>query len=175
MNRSAWESIVFGVMSVGFAGLLAAQKPTLNVKLGLWDMSMTIDMSGMMAGVDMSKMTPEQQAAMASMMRGRGGTMPAIQTKTCMTQEKLDQGAVAPERPGTTCTTKIVKATSTSMDYSQTCTGQVPSTSEMHVEATSPTSVKLTGKTTTAMRGQPQTATVTIVGTWLADACGDVK
>jgi Protein of unknown function (DUF3617) len=175
MNRPAWKSIVSGVMSVGFVGLLAAQTPTLNVKLGLWEMTMTMDMSGMMAGMDMSKMTPEQQAAMASMMRGRGGAMPAIQMKTCMTPEKVSRGAVAPDRPGTTCTSKIVKATATAMDYSETCTGQMPSTSEMHVEATSPTSVKLTGKTTTTMRGQPQTATVTIVGTWLADACGDVK
>src|SRR5262245_13609468 len=123
-QRSRSKSIVSGLMCVALVAVLGAQTPALNVKLGLWDMTMTIDMSGMMAG-----MTPEQQAQAAAMMRGRSMAMPPMQMKTCMTADKLRDAHVAPERPGQTCTSKIIKATSTLMDYTETCTGTVPSTS----------------------------------------------
>jgi hypothetical protein len=153
--------------------VLVAQTPTPNVRLGLWEMSMTVDMGGAMSGIDMSKMTPEQQAMAGAMMRGRG--MAPMQMKTCMTAEKLAKAGVVPDRPGQTCTSKVLKSSATTLDYIQTCTGSMPSTSEMHVEAASPTSITVTGKTTTTMRGQAQTATLSMTGKWVGQACGDVK
>ena len=162
------------LLSIGLSGLLVAQTPELNAKLGLWEMTMTMEMSGMPPGVDTSKMTPEQIAQAQAMMRGRG-PMPPMTMKQCLTKEKLQNHNYTPDRPGTTCTSKVTKTTSTSVDMVQTCTGANPSTNEMHVEATSPTTMKMTAKQTSGRNGGGGPITVTMNGKWLQADCGDVK
>jgi hypothetical protein len=181
MSRASQSlaSVVMGVLAIGG---LAAQAPATNLKLGLWDLTITLDMPGM-PGMDMSGMSEAEKAQMAAIMRGRGmamaGGMPTMTMKTCMTADKVAKGQMAPPRPGQECTSKVTKSSATTLDYIETCTGAQNTTSEMHLEASSPTSMKMTGKTTTSARGrgrgQAETATVTITGTWVADACGDVK
>jgi len=165
-------------LSVAMAGgLLAQASPMLNVKLGLWEMTSTIDMSGAMGGVDTSKMTPDQQAMIAGMMRG---SMAPTVTKQCMTKEKVSEANFDKPRPGETCTHKVTKSSATVTDVTENCKGDSgdTSTAEMHIEATSSTTVKITGKSTGTMgsRGRgPSTVTFTINGKWLATDCGDVK
>ena len=185
MNRHASRSLASCLMTLGVTAVLAAQMPATNVKLGLWELTVAVEMPGM-RGIDMSGMSDAEKAQMAAMMRGRGmgmamaGGMPALSIKTCMTADKVANGRVAPPRPGQECTSKVTKSTATTLDYVETCTGVQNTTTEMHVEASSPTSMKMTGTTTTSPargrgRGEGQSSTVTITGTWVADACGDVK
>ena len=100
------------------AAALAQVTPALNIKFGLWELS--IDMggaAGMPPGVDLSKMTPEQQAAMAQAMRGRGMTPGGgMAVKSCMTKEKLDKGQMRQSRPGQECTDKVNKSTATTLE-----------------------------------------------------------
>lgn len=177
MSRHASKLLVSLALSLVVTVILAAQTTT-NVKLGLWEMTVDIGMGAGMRGVDMSGMSDAEKAQVAAMMRGRGMGMPGMgpmTLKTCMTADKLARGRVAPERPGQECTSKIIKSSATSMDYTEVCTGTPATTSEMHLEASSPTSIRMTGKTTTSGRGQPEVTTVTVTGKWVADACGDVK
>ena len=163
--------IVALVVCVAAAGaLVAAQATPLNVKLGLWEITMNMDMGAAPPGVDTSKMTPEQQQQMAAIMRSRG--MPAMTQKTCMTREKLAENRLTADREGTTCRSTVVKATATAIDLNQVCTGAAPSTSEIHVEAPTPTSMKTTMKPTS---GRGAGMTVTMTSKWLQTDCGDIK
>jgi len=161
--------------SVVAAGL-AQGSPALNVKLGLWELAMDSATSGaaMPPGVDLSKLTPEQQAMMAQAMRGRGVTMGpgGVTIKTCMTKEKIANGQIKANRPGQDCKQKVNKSTATMLDITETCTSDaqppVVTTSDIHIEALSPTSVKITA----TQQGQPP---VTMTGKWLAADCGDIK
>ena len=90
MTRFVRFSLALGC-AVALSGLALAQTPNLDLKVGLWEMTMNIDMGAAPPGMDTSKMTPEQQAQIAAMMRGRGagGGMPATTIKNCLTKEKL--------------------------------------------------------------------------------------
>jgi hypothetical protein len=157
------------------AAALAQGSPALNIKFGLWELA--VDMGGpggLPPGIDLSKMTPEQQAAMAQAMRGRGMTPGAgMAVKMCMTKEKLANGQMRQNRPGQDCKDKVNKSTATTLDITETCTSstQPPdvTTSVLHVEAPSPTSVKITAQQT----GQPMIVNMT--GKWVAAECGDIK
>jgi hypothetical protein len=157
------------------AAALAQGSPALNIKFGLWELA--IDMGGtggLPPGVDLSTMTPEQQAAMAQAMRGRGMTPGGgMAVKMCMTKEKLANGQMRQSRPGQDCKDKVNKSTATTLDITETCTSStqppVVTTSELHVEAPSPTSVKITAQQT----GQPMIVNMT--GKWVAAECGDIK
>jgi hypothetical protein len=180
MTRRASKSLVLLALGLVVTAVLAAQTSMTNVKLGLWEMAVDIDMGAAMRGVDTSGMSEAEKAQIAAIMRGRGMNMPGagpMSLKTCMTADKLARGRVAPERPGQECTSKILKSSATAMDYTEVCTGTPATTTEMHLEASSPTSIKVTGKTTTTARGRgpADVTTVTITGKWVADACGDVK
>jgi len=166
------------------AAVFVAAQTVPNVKVGLWEMTTTMDLSGMMGSVDMSKIPPDQQPMVQAMM-ARGG-MPPQTSQTCITKEKLAHANFNQDRPGMKCTSKISKSTTSIMDWSESCTDTTnpkhTSTAEMHAEASSPTTVKITGKVTDtggAMGGRsgsgPQTASFSISGKWLAEACGDVK
>jgi hypothetical protein len=174
MNIRRAISTVLLSASVVAAGL-AQGSPALDIKFGLWELAIDMGASGgMPPGVDVSKMTPEQQAMMAQAMRGRGmapGGGMAI--KMCMTKEKLANGQVRQSRPGQECKDKVNKSTSTTLDITETCTSNsqppVVTTSDLHVEAISPTSVKMTAK------ASDQPMIVNMTGKWLAAECGDIK
>ena len=166
MTRMA-HSLLAVALATGLAGYVAGQSPELNVKLGLWEMTMTVDMPAM----DTSKMTPEQQAQIAAMMRGRAG-MAAVVTKSCITKEKLADHKYAEDRPGQTCKRTVTKATPTTLDITQVCTGAMASTSDMHLEALSTTSIKITATQTSGRGGQ---AIATMTGKWVGADCGDIK
>ena len=62
MTRAS-RFLAFTLLVAGAALPLSAQKSPLNIKPGLWEMSIKIDMAGAMPpGIDMSKMPPEQKA-----------------------------------------------------------------------------------------------------------------
>ena len=161
------------LVAVSATTIALAQTPSMNLKLGLWEMTMTIDM-GPTGGVDLSTVPPEQRAAVAATMRGRSAQPMVI--KNCMTPDKLSRSSFTQDRPGQTCKQTVTKATATSADLTQTCTGTPSSTSTIHVEAPSPTSMKMTAQMTMTDRGSaPQKANMTMTGKWIATDCGTVK
>jgi hypothetical protein len=164
-----FRSFVPVALALGAVVVLGAQTP-LNVKPGLWEMTVNVDMpGGVPPGVDTSKMTPQQKAQMDAIMKGRGlGAGKPTVTQSCVTKEDLAQNRMQQDPPNSSCTTKVTKSTATMTDMIQTCTGAAEGTREMHVEAPSPTSMKMVAKST-AGRGAGMTLTMT--GKWLSDKC----
>jgi len=165
LRRSLFAGVVASLVCVA---VVRAQAPVLDVRMGLWEMTMTTNMSGDM-GIDMSKMTPEQRAQMEAAMK----TMMAPHTdvsKTCMTKEKFDKGNVMSSDDK--CKSTITTNTRSVLEMKQSCPNEQ---SQMHMEALSPTSVKATFTGTATNQGKTMKVDGTITAKWLGANCGDVK
>ncbi len=161
------------------AALLAqtpAPKPALNVRMGLWETTSTMNIGGDMPGVDMSQMTPEQKAHMQAMMQNMMGAHTTT-VKSCLTRQKFDEDTFMTQKdPDMKCEQKITTNTATTLEITETCTGDRPTTMHIHFTAASPTSVQGTVKTTTAATaGHAMNMDGTITSKWLSADCGDVK
>lgn len=163
------------VMVAGLtAGLFAQGAPLLNVKMGLWEMTQTVTITGDGATPDTSSMTPDQAARMKAVMSAMMG--PHTNTyKTCLTPDKFNKGALTDQK---NCKSTIVNNTSSMLDVQMECTGQGGQGSMSgtgHFEAPTPETIKGTFKGTTAMGAQKMTSSGTTAGKWLGADCGSIK
>lgn len=162
------------VMIAGLTAVLAAQgAPKMNVKMGLWEMTSTMSMSGDMPGVDMSKMTPEQQAQMKAAM-SQMANKPET-TKSCLTKEKFENGQMMSERQN--CKQTLVANTASAYDVKVECAEKDGTTTNgrFHFEAPTSDTVHGTIETTSVSRGRTMNMKGTITGKWLGADCGAVK
>ena len=149
---------------------LSAQKSPLNIKPGLWEMSIQLDMGGAIPGVDMSKMPPEQKAKFEALMAAQKNKPHVV--KSCVTQEEIDKYQVSEADKDTSCKTTVTKSTATLVEMSQTCSGPAAGTREARIEALTPTTMKMVSKSTS---GRGAGTTVNMDGKWLGTDCGDTK
>lgn len=167
----AFRSVTSLAVLAGATAVLAAQRSPLNLRAGLWEMTLQLDLGASVPGVDTSKMTPEQRARMEAIMRGQGAAKPTV-TQSCVTKEDLEQNRLQQDPPNSSCKTTVTRATGTVVDLTQTCTGMAEGTREAHIEAPTPTAMKMVSKSTS---GRGAGTTVTITGRWLNASCGTVK
>jgi hypothetical protein len=159
--------------------LLAATLPVqaaepMDLKLGLWETSVTTKMSGsLMPESALKQMSPEQRARMEAAMKKREADGPKTHTtRTCLTKEKLNRPFEKQGEAGNgNCKNTIVTATRTVQDYKIQCTGPEARSGVMHMEATSRESFKSTVKMTSSRN----TVNVELNGRWVASDCGKEK
>lgn len=156
------------------AAVVLAQAPSLDVKMGLWEITSTMDMGGQMPAMDTSRMTPEQRAQVEAMMKNMTGAHPTV-VKTCITKEKFDRSSFATEQPGTTCTQNITTNTSSTLEATVSCKGGAAVTSRLHIDALSSTSIKGSFTVATSEQGRGMNMNSTMTGQWLGADCGNVK
>jgi hypothetical protein len=161
-------------MIAGLAATLLAQgAPKINVKMGLWEVTSTTNVTGNLPMPDTSKMTPEQAAAVQAAMGGMMGPHTTT-TKQCMTKEKFDQGMLTDQK---NCKTTIATNTATVLEVQMTCDqgrgGKM--TGVMHFEAPTPETMAGTFKGSTSMGTQTMNITGTYAGKWVSADCGSVK
>jgi hypothetical protein len=103
--------------------LWGADKITpLNVKEGLWEMTVTHSMTGMPVAPNippdaLAKMPPEQRARIEAMMKG-GPTTDV--RKECITKEKLEKSSAFSANRGS-CTRTLVNSTSSKLEVKFHC------------------------------------------------------
>jgi len=170
---SRWSTAA--TLSLSLTAVVLAQAPVLDVKMGLWEVSSTVNIGGQMPGVDMSKMTPEQKAQVEAAMKSMMGAHTNTQ-KSCVTREKFNRESFMMENgPGMTCKQTITTNTKSALDAKVACTGEHPMTMQMHIDALSQTTFKGTIKSTNTEQGKTMTVDGTMAGKWLSADCGDVK
>jgi hypothetical protein len=164
------------LVSAGAA--VAATGQSLDVRTGLWEMSMVTETSGKspMSDEDMQKLTPHQRAAIEKAMAVNQGPRTRV-IKSCVTQAKLDRDDVFNSvGAGMTCSKKNIRRTRTSLSGSITCTKGARRVSEElsyqvsdreHVTGTFEI-IRGEGTNTLSVKGR-------ISGHWLSAACGAVK
>jgi hypothetical protein len=159
--------------------LFAADKITpLNVKEGLWEMTVTHSMTGMPAMPSippdaLAKMPPEQRARMEAMMKG-GATTDVH--KECVTKEKLEkQSAFSDDRKE--CTRTVLNSTSSKLEMKIHCKGEEQGTMDgtLRVEAIGSDNVKGKMEAATSASGRSMNMNFTFSSRYLGPACGDVK
>ncbi len=155
--------------------VLAAELP--NVKLGLWEMTWSVQVNGMPT-VDLSKVPAAQQAMAQSMMKNAMAKMGQPHAfKTCIGEEQLKKGASFDYSKDPSCTTTVLKSTSTELQVKQVCTGKRPHTVSIDYKAATPESV--TGSAHVDMSGDSagggMAADSKMSGKWLSADCGSLK
>ncbi|MGO9863806.1 MAG: DUF3617 domain-containing protein [Terriglobales bacterium] len=175
--KFALAAIVFSVLT-----LWAADKITpLNVKLGLWENTVTHSITGMPAMPaippdTLAKMPPEQRARIEAMMKQSGMGGPATDVhKECITQEKLDkQSAFDVTQHG--CTRTVVTSTASKLELKIHCEQkQAISDGTLVVEASGADSAKGTMHLVTNAAGRNMNMDFSFSSKYLGPDCGDVK
>src|SRR4030081_3889389 len=145
--------LVAALLSLLITTVILAQTPALDVKIGLWEVTMNTDIAGQMPAIDASKMTPEQKAIEAM----RQALVGANVTKTCITKEKLNRSNFWTNDQPEDCKQTIATNTRTTLDMSLVCTGTQSGTRQIHLEAPSSTNINGTVKSSTTQQGRNMT------------------
>ncbi len=176
MNRPTVRLALFALAGLLLATPGPASAQALNIKLGLWETTTTIQMSGA-PPIDTSKMTPEQRARIMGALeasRKRGATPHT--RRSCMTKDKLAKDLLQ-DKNDRSCKETVIASSSTAFAVRMACSSEGGGTSsgEWHFEATTPEQVTAIGQFTIEKAGNKMTSTSTLTGKWLGASCGDVK
>ena len=163
---------------VTLAGLtlpvLAYSADTLNVKLGLWEITSVTETRGMppLPKELLATMTPEQRRQMEAEIKAEQAKGPDRDTdRECITQKDLDR----PFESSNTkeCTQTNVTTTRTMQEVRIVCTGGVPGSGLLKVSAPSPE--KMTGSLDLKLGEGAQAMTIKaqLQGKWISSDCGD--
>jgi len=187
-------TLLLTLAALGSLAALSAQELKFDAKPGLWETTVTIEMSGLPAMPTMPQLTPEQLAQMPpeararlqAMMAARGGSPRTSTNKSCVTKEMIDKGMGFgnDNNNAANCTRKVVTNTSSQVALHIECTPEkqdMKVVGDIKVERLDAEHVKYSG--TTTMSGAPGSSTAgrnvetKINGTskWLSSDCGDVK
>jgi hypothetical protein len=175
MNSTS-RSLCAVLSFVLLGAVVLAQKPALNLKLGLWELTSISQVGGQLPAVDTSKMTPEQKANFEAAMKSAVMGAHTDVMKSCITQEKADKANfMMTDKDADSCKQTVSTNTPTRLDATVTCTGEHPGTRQVHIEALSSTAFNGTMKFTDTQKGRTMTVDATMTGKWLAADCGTVK
>lgn len=153
--------------------LLAAER--LAVKTGLWDNTVTIQISDVQLPQEqLARMTPEQRAQLQAMMQQMGVGAPSTQTsQSCITEKDLDGNAFRDslEQAGQQCAYEQVTATSTRQEWTFRCDADgAATTGRMTLDVLDDSRIRGTMQAN-APQGKVD---IRFEGQWRAAACGNV-
>ena len=149
----------------------------LNLKEGLWEMTVTHSMSGMPATPNippevLAQMPPEQRARIEAAMKGGPST---DVRKECITKEKLDKHSAFSNNRGD-CTRTVVNSTGSKLEVKIHCEEKQSSTDgTLVLETVGSDRVKGTMQSVTNANGHTMNMNFTFSSKYLGPACGDVK
>jgi Protein of unknown function (DUF3617) len=157
----------------------AAVKITpLNIKEGLWEMTITHSMTGMPAipPESLARMPPEQRARAEAAMKG--GTTADVH-KECVTKEKLEKQMAFDENrkdkdKDDDCIRTIVNATGSKLEMKFHCE-KSSSDGSLLLEAVTSDSVKGSMHIIANSHGRSMNMDLTFNSRYLGPVCGDVK
>lgn len=161
----------FGLLALAVVPLCLAADG-LNLVPGLWELTYTTGMSGiLMPPSAMEKMTPEQKARMAAAMQKREAAGPRTHTvKSCITAKELKDGTFTAQedKDDANCKNTIVTQTATKQEMTVTCTGEASRTGRIQIEAVDNKHMKGVVDMATGGGGK---ANMQLTGKWLATSC----
>lgn len=168
--------LISGGLALATLAPASAQGPALNVKLGLWEMTTTVQMSGM-PPMDTSGMSAEQRARIEAMMAGsmKAAAKPHT-SRSCLTKEKLAEMPFQ-EKNDQSCKSTVLSSSTTEYAVKFSCTNarEGNTSGEWRFQAATPELVKGTGNMTVERGAQKMESKMTMTGKWIGAACGDVK
>lgn len=164
-----------GVLVIATAAAAELHKP--NIKLGLWEITVS-PQGGMPTADDMlARLPPEQRAAVAAAMQAHAGrTAQPHAYKECMTPEKVARGFKAADDSESTCQRNVVSSSASEMQVHMECTKpQGDIATDMHFQITGGDRMSATVNIVRTMGGRSMKINVAMSGKWLGADCGNVK
>jgi hypothetical protein len=138
-------------------------------KVGLWNVAVTVQMAGMPAMPDISKLPPEAQAAM----RAHGVSMNGhtFNATHCMTAEEVNRDTPPDMSRNKDCKMTNVRMGGQSMSADMVCNGEMQGTGHVDISFDSPE--HYSGKSSMAgtMDGHPVNSVTTFEGRWVGADC----
>lgn len=120
-----WRRLSIALVFLSSVAISAVDKiQPLNIKVGLWEVTTTMNSSAQMPipASLLEKLTPEQRARVEERMNSRSSSSAkAIKSRHCLSQEQLDRGASFGEVPKF-CTPTILSSTPSKMEIRAECT-----------------------------------------------------
>jgi len=166
-------SAVMLATSVAVLGAQGSMVPKLNVRMGLWEVTTTMNIGGEMPAIDTSKMTPQQKAQMEQAMKSMMGAHTNTNT-SCISQENFNAASFM-GNDEKNCKQTVTTNTPSALEANVACTGDNPMTATMHIDALSPTAIKATFTSANTERGKTMSLNGTFTGKWVKADCGDKK
>jgi hypothetical protein len=155
----------------------------LDVKLGLWETSMTNQTTGMPPLPEelLARLTPDQRAKMEAAMKARAAKGPQTRVnRSCLTKDQLNnaltfgsEGSVA----AAACKRTVITSSSTKQDIRFDCSDEksnMKGSGTVHVEALNSENVKGTMQVTATGGGNNMNIQTSFSAKWLSADCGDV-
>lgn len=152
----------------------------IDVKTGLWETTVTNEVSGMPAMTmpqippdKLAQLPPEQQARIQAMMKGGSGGPRTTTAKSCLTREMLDKGLSF--QKDNSCTYKLTNSSSSKQEIHMECSrGNMKSSGDLlldridseHVKGNA--NIKSTGSSSISMK-------MSFDSKFVSSDCGDVK
>lgn len=149
----------------------------LNVKPGLWEVSVTMNGLPAMPAIPdsvLAQMPADQRAKVEAMMKGQPTT-----TKSCVTKDKLEKSEAFRNAPKS-CSYTMVSSTSNKLEMKIECTqNAVKMTGNLVVEAVDSEHIKGSMRmdasgANTSQGGNAMNVNTTFTEKWLGADCGDV-
>jgi len=172
------KGILLGITVLFAASLWAQQNiQPLDVKLGLWETTYVTQMSGLppIPPEMLAKMTPEQKAKMAMMMKEREAEGPKTHTdKKCVTKEDLSKAKLLGEQKD--CTTTVLTSTPRKLEAKMECHQEGGNAAgNLMFEAVDSSNVKGTVHMVANGGGNTMTYDTKFTSKYVSASCGDVK
>jgi hypothetical protein len=146
----------------------------LDIKTGLWTVTMTSDVQGsLIPAAALARMPPAQRAKVEASMKARSAQGPSSHTtQSCVTPRDLEQGAFRADDDDkdSKCVYKITSQSATTQEASMICTGEERRTGKVKFDALGREHVK--GEI--HMVGENGQVNVQLDAKWQGAKCGDV-
>ena len=154
-----------------FAALsLCVHAESLDIKTGLWEISMSTTIAGaLIPAAALENMPLEQRAKIEAAMRARASEVNTKTHRSCMTQEDLDRGQFMKSEKEN-CKRNVVEQNARRFEAEEICGAPEPTRTHTTVTAKTP-------ETYTAMmdlaQGEGGKVHVEMSGRWIAAACSE--
>jgi Protein of unknown function (DUF3617) len=157
-----------------------AADQAIDIKPGLWEISSTVQMSGLPPIPNLDQMTPEQRARIEAAMKKMSGTPQTNTTKSCITREGIEKAiADASSNKGNTCKPKLSSMSSSRVELHIDCSregGDMKSTGDMTIERRDAEHFTGSGAMkTTGSGGRTMDMKWSMTGNFVSSNCGNVK
>jgi hypothetical protein len=171
--------ILLGVALLCPVASWAADQP-FDIKPGLWDITSTIQMSGLPPIPNLDQMAPEQRARIEAAMKNMTGSPHTTTVKSCVTRDSIQNAiAKANSTKSNTCAPKLVSASASKVELHIACTqgnGDVKSNGDMTIERQDSEHFKGTGAMkSSGANGRIMDMKWSMTGTFVSSDCGNVK
>ena len=178
--RKIFSTVVICLLAGAILSAAGKVQP-LNVKTGLWQVSLTSTMTGLPPippdlQAKMDQMPPEKRAQMEAMMKSRfGGTPTNTNYKKCVTKEELENNAFS--KPEEKCNWTVVTSTGTDMEVkTASCAagknvGMMQTDVDLKIHVVDSENVQATMELTSTGNGNTMKGNGTYTGKWLGATC----